>query len=114
MKDNELPLIDKLQSIGNMKIANMPRKSVYLLLANTFNHCDFENRDQSLVQPTCPVPAPMQGPNSHSDLKDRGTGMDFYHLKKVTLWWMESSKKPGSDGSDACGDRRFIIRAGTR
>lgn len=48
MKDNELPLIDKLQSIGNMKIANMPRKSVYLLLANTFNYCDFENYIEQL------------------------------------------------------------------
>ena len=48
------------------------------LVRSTKNHCDLENRDQSWVRPTCPVPAPMQGPNSSSDLKDRGAGMDFY------------------------------------
>ena len=48
------------------------------LACSTKNNCDLENQDQSWVQQTRPVPAPMGGPNSNSDLKDRGAGMDFY------------------------------------
>lgn len=43
IKKNELPKSDKLPISEKIVIPNMPEKSVYLLLANTFNYCDFEN-----------------------------------------------------------------------
>ena len=43
LKTNELPKSDKLPISDKIVIPNMPKKSVYLLLANTFDHCDFEN-----------------------------------------------------------------------